>query len=624
MAEDQRSRPDGLDGSGEPLPDSVPELQRRVRDLRVLQDFSRTLLDHRRDIDDILWDVACLAVARLDLEDCVIYLVDPERGDLVQRAAHGPKNPREREILNPIRLPVGRGIVGSVAATGRVELVRDTRQDPRYVADDEVRLSELAVPIFHDGRVIGVIDSEHSRPGFFTDWHRDLFMAIAAMTSGRITAAQLEQQRMELATRDALTGLLNRAELFRALQERLDRASGTVAVLFIDLDHFGVINDSLSHLAGDETLRSIGQRIRDLLPPDGLAARLGGDEFVVLLDTDLAHARVFAERVVADIVRPLRGGAIEGLHVSCSVGLAIGICGLSAADVIHQADLAMYHAKRAGRARVQAHDRTIAGARRREQQLVVDMVRAIERRSGEIGVHFQPIHRIADGALVGAEALARWRHPDLGPVGPTEFITAAERTGNIRELGRHLFRVALGQVGAWGGAVDGLLFNLNVSPLQLQHEGFAQELLEQLSAARVRPAQVACELTESALLGDEARAERTMRELDEAGVRLVLDDFGTGYASLSTLLRHAFRGIKIDRQFVQGITSDPARRAVVRGVVTLSQDLGLDCTAEGVEQPAQLEILRDFGCRLVQGRGLCDAIPPEDFLAHRMRTPPAA
>ena len=187
MAEDQRSRPDGLDGSGEPLPDSVPELQRRVRDLRVLQDFSRTLLDHRRDIDDILWDVACLAVARLDLEDCVIYLVDTERGDLVQRAAHGPKNPREREILNPIRLPVGRGIVGSVAATGRVELVRDTRQDPRYVADDEVRLSELAVPIFHDGRVIGVIDSEHSRQGFFTDWHRDLFMAIG--TSGQVHPA---------------------------------------------------------------------------------------------------------------------------------------------------------------------------------------------------------------------------------------------------------------------------------------------------------------------------------------------------------------------------------------------------------------------------------------------------
>lgn len=596
------------------VPGSLPELQRRLRDLRVLQDFSSTLLDYRRDIDDILWDVARLAVARLDLQDCVIYLVDPERGDLVQRAAYGPKNPRAREILNPIRLQIGRGIVGSVAASGQVERVDDTRKDLRYVPDDEIRLSELAVPIFHDGRVIGVIDSEHSRLGFFTEWHRDLFVAIASMTSGRITAAQLERQRMELATRDSLTGLLNRAELFRVLQERLDRSDGTVAVLFIDLDHFGVINDSLSHLAGDETLRSIGQRIHDLLPTHGVAARLGGDEFVVLLDADLSGARAFAERLVADLVRPLRGGAIEGLHVSCSVGLAIGICGHSAADVIHQADLAMYHAKRSGRARVQVHDRAIAGARRREQQIVVDMVRALERRSGELGVHFQPIHRLDDGRMVGAEVLARWRHPDLGSIGPSEFIVAAERTGNIRELGRHLFQAAFERIGSWAGPMQGIVFNVNVSPLQLQHDGFVKELLEMLSASGVRTDQVACELTESALLGDEARAGRSLRELSQAGVRLVLDDFGTGYASLRTLLNHPFSGIKIDQQFVLGINHDAASRAVVRSVIALSRDLGLACTAEGVERPEQMELLRELGCPLAQGRGLCEAIPPEAFL----------
>jgi len=610
---------EGASNAEEAMLESLPELQRRVRDLRVLQDFSRTLLDHRRDIDDILWDVARLAVARLDLEDCVIYLVDPERGDLVQRAAHGPKNPREREIFNPIRLQIGRGIVGSVAASGEVELVRDTRSDMRYVPDDEIRLAELAVPIFHDGRVIGVIDSEHSALGFFTEWHRDLFVAIAAMTSSRITAAQLERQRLELATRDALTGLLNRAELFRVLQERLDRSDGTVAVLFIDLDHFGVINDSLSHLAGDETLRSIGQRIHGLLPEDGVAARLGGDEFVVLLDADLATAHAFAEKLVADVVRPLRGGVIEGLHVSCSVGLAIGICGLAAADVIHQADLAMYHAKRSGRARVQVHDRAIAGARRREQQIVIDMVRALERRSNEISVHFQPIYHLDRGRMVGAESLARWRHPDLGSIGPAEFIVAAERTGNIRELGRHLFQNVFDRIGSWGAEMEGYVFNVNVSPLQLQHEGFVKELLDILAGAGVDHGQVACELTESALLGDEVRAGKALRELAEAGIRLVLDDFGTGYASLSTLLHHPFKGIKIDRQFVLGIKEDAASRAVVRSVIALSRDLGLDCTAEGVERPEQLNMLREFGCPLAQGRGLCDAIPPEAFLDRKRR-----
>jgi diguanylate cyclase (GGDEF)-like protein len=592
----------------------IRELERKLADLRVLQDFSSTLLEHRREIDDILWDVARLAVARFNLEDCVIYLLDPDRGDLVQRAAYGPKNPRDREILNPIRLAVGRGIVGSVAATGRIERIIDTRQDPRYVQDDEARLSELAVPILQQGRVIGVIDSEHSALGFFTEWHRDLFVSIAAMTGARIMAAQLERQRLDLATRDTLTGLANRSEVFRSLQARLDRAPGTVAVVFVDLDHFGVINDSLSHLAGDEVLRTVGERIRTAMPADGVAARFGGDEFVIVFEADHATAREASERIATSIRETLHGGLVEGLRVDCSVGLALGLNGLSAADVIHQSDLAMYHAKRSGRGRVQVHDSVIAGARRREQQLVVDMVRSLERGGHEIGVHMQPIHSVVDRGMVGAEVLARWRHPDLGAVPPVEFILAAERTGNIRPLGRHLFRSAFGNIGAWTDAVSGLVFNVNVSPLQLQHEGFATDLLGLLAEAGVAPSRVACEVTESALLGDESRVARVLAQLVEAGVSMVLDDFGTGFASLSTLRRHPFSGIKIDRQFVRGVVTDPVSRAIVRGVVSLSSDLGLACTAEGVEQPDQLRILEELGCPLMQGRWICDAIPPADFL----------
>jgi diguanylate cyclase (GGDEF)-like protein len=596
----------------------IRDLERKLSDLRVLQDFSSTLLEHRREIDDILWDVARLAVARLNLEDCVIYLLDAERGELVQRAAHGPKNPKDREILNPIRLPVGRGIVGSVAATGRIERIIDTRKDPRYVQDDEARLSELAVPILQEGRVVGVIDSEHSQVGFFTEWHRDLFVAIATMTGARIMAAQLERQRLDLATRDTLTGLANRSELFRSLQARLDRAASTVAVVFIDLDHFGVINDSLSHLAGDEVLRTIGQRIQEAMPTDGVAARFGGDEFVVVFEADHASARDTADRIAASIRSTLRGGLVEGLRIDCSVGLALGLNGLSAADVIHQADLAMYHAKRSGRGRVQVHDSVIAGARRREQQLVIDMVRSLERGGHEIGVHLQPIHSITERRMVGAEVLARWRHPDLGPVPPIEFISAAERTGNIRPLGRHLFRSAFRNIGAWQDAVSGLVFNVNVSPLQLQHENFATDLLELLGEAGIPPARVACEMTESALLGDEARVARVLAQLVESGMRMVLDDFGTGYASLGTLMRHPFSGIKIDHQFVRGVVHDSASRAIVRGVITLSRDLGIGCTAEGVEQPDQMQVLEELGCPLVQGRWICDAIPPHDFL-HRVR-----
>lgn len=606
--------------------DRVRELERMVADLRVLQDFASTLLHHHQSIDDILWDVARLAVARLNLEDCVIYLHDMERGDLVQRAAFGPKNPKEREILNPIRLPLGRGIVGSVAQSGRIEMIADTRLDPRYVPDDESRLSELAVPIYQAGRVIGVIDSEHSQLGFFNAWHRDLFVAIAAMAASRILAARLEEQRLHLATRDTLTGLANRAELFRLLQQRLDATRATLAVVFIDLDHFGVINDSLSHLVGDQLLRTVGERIRDLIPEGALAARFGGDEFVVVLEADTEQAMAFTHDLVKGISLVLRGGPIEGLHVDCSAGVAMGIAGSSAADVIQQADLAMYHAKRSGRARVQMHDGVLAAARRRQQRLVIDMERALARPDHEIAAHFQPIYALTDGRMHGAEVLARWHHPELGPVAPLEFISAAEQTGNIHALGLHLLRQVVDQLAEWGARTDGLVFHVNVSPLQLQHDAFVPQLLDLLRQMKVCPSRLVCEVTESTLIGDEARAHAVLERLVAEGVRLALDDFGTGYASHQMLTRFRFSGIKIDRTFVQGVVHDRGMRAIVRSIVALSRDLGMSCTAEGVESADQLRLLQDLECPLVQGRLLAEAMPGAELvrrLGESVRVPPA-
>jgi len=211
---------------------SVEELQRRVHDLRILKDFAETMLGHRGDIGEALWDVTRQAIARLGLEDCVIYLLDEEQGDLVQVAAFGPKNPKAQEILNPIRIALGRGIVGSVAVSGQVELIEDTRLDPRFIQDDQPRLSELAVPIVSGGRVVGVIDSEHSVKGFFTPWHRDIFVSVAAMVSGRMAALSVAEKRRRLITHDALTGLLNRSEFLRRVQERLDTADVGFALIF--------------------------------------------------------------------------------------------------------------------------------------------------------------------------------------------------------------------------------------------------------------------------------------------------------------------------------------------------------------------------------------------------------
>lgn len=596
-------------------PGELEDLRRRVRDLKVLQEFADTLLHDHGDIDQVLWDVAQKAVARLGLEDCVIYLIDEDRGDLVQRAAFGPKNPREREILNPIRIPLGQGIVGSVAASGQVEMIADTTLEPRYIQDDQRRLSELAVPIFNEGRVIGVIDSEHATRGFFTTWHRDLFTAIAAMAAGRITTARLERQRNLLATRDSLTGLANRSELIRQLQARLDQAQGTVAVIFMDLDHFGVINDLHSHLAGDEALRAVGDRISITAPPGAVAARFGGDEFVVVMEGDLRGAREVAARLCEVVSRPFDSGAVDGLHVGCSAGVAVGLAGNSAAEIIQQADLAMYEAKRAGRNRVQAHDSALAAARRRELQLVEDLVRAVERGDSAIHVHYQPIHALPDRRMVAVEALARWRHPRLGAVPPGEFITAAERTGNIHGLGRHILQRSFEAMARWCTRRPDLTLNINISPLQVQHEGFAAQFLSLLSTAGVPPERVACEVTESALLGDDRRASSVLRRLADQGIRLVLDDFGTGFASLATLTSHPFSGVKIDRSFVRDLATRPASRATVKSVIVLARDLGLSCTAEGVEHPEQFRILQEMGCPLAQGWGLCHALPPEDLQA---------
>ena len=599
--------------SQEHLGQTINELQHKLQDMKVLQDFTSTLMLFHQGVDEILWDVARLAVARLGLEDCVIYLCDHENGELVQCSAYGPKNPHERQILNPIRLRIGQGIVGSVVASGKLEMIADTRKDPRYVCDDQPRLSELAVPILNDGKVIGVIDSEHSQLDFFTPWHRDIFLAIAAMAGSRIAAARFEQERYRLATQDPLTGLANRGELMRELKSRLDNATSTVAVILLDLDHFGDMNDSRGNDAGDELLRAISERIQKQSPAGSLVARSGGDEFVVVLNVDLEQSKVEAEKLRECISQVFVEGSLVGLHIACSAGISVGINGNSAEDILNQSNFAMYEAKRKGRGQMCVHDSVMANQRRREQRIVQDMVRALESNSKAFNFHIQPMYSLPSCKIVAAEVLARWMHPELGPIGPAEFVLAAERTGNIHLLGETIFAQAFECIHKWKSNVQGILFHVNVSPIQIQKEQFVPQLLRQLEKAQVPPNMIACEVTESALLGDEALALRVLDSIVQHGMKLVLDDFGTGYASLSTLMRYPFSSIKIDRQFVKGLPHEASARTIVSTVLALSREMNLVCTAEGVETNAQLQVLQDMGCPLIQGRIFSDAVTPDAF-----------
>lgn len=597
----------------EPEAISVEELQRRVRDLGILKDFAETMLGHRGDVGEALWQVTQQAIARLKLEDCVIYLLDDEQGDLVQVAAFGPKNPQGREILNPIRIPLGQGIVGNVAATGQVELIEDTRLDPRYIQDDELRLSELAVPIRSDGRIVGVIDSEHSARGFFTDWHRDIFISVAAMVSGRLAAVAVAERRRRLISHDALTGMLNRTEFLRLVQARLDAGDTAFTLIFLDLDHFSVFNDSLGHLAGDELLRTVGQRIEAVTPAASTAGRFGGDEFVVVVNGDLAAGERSATAIIDAIAARLDAEAVTGLRVTCSAGVAAAGSGDTAMDLVHRADLAMYQAKSGGRNRVSLHDERLAAARRREQRIVVELERALEDDDTTIDVLFQPIYDVTRRVPVACEALARWNHPQLGSVPPAEFIAIAERTGKIHALGRKLFQLALSGRQIWHQAGAVMTLNINVSPLQLQHDEFVPDLVSLLNEFDVSREQIACEITETALLAEDDRTKATVHALIERGMHLVLDDFGTGYASLATLTRYPFAGVKIDKRFVQNLSVNPQSRAIVRSIVTLASDLRLGCTAEGVERQSDFEALRELGCPMAQGQCLCEPLTAEQL-----------
>ena len=592
---------------------SVEQLQRRVRYLGILKDFAETMLGHRGDVGEALWQVTQQAIARLELEDCVIYLLDEEQGDLVQVAAFGPKNPQGREILNPIRIPLGQGIVGSVAATGQVELIEDTRLDPRYIQDDQLRFSELAVPIRSDGRIVGVIDSEHSARGFFTDWHRDIFISVAAMVSGRLAAVAVAERRRRLISHDALTGLLNRTEFLRLVQARLDAGDTAFTLIFLDLDHFSVFNDSLGHLAGDELLRTVAQRIADVTPAGSMAGRFGGDEFVVVVNGDLTSGERSATAIIDAIAARLDAEAVTGLHVTCSAGVAAAGSGDTAMDLIHRADLAMYQAKSGGRNRVSLHDERLAAARRREQRIVVELERALEVDDTTIEVLFQPIYDVTRRVPVACEALARWNHPQLGSVPPAEFIAIAERTGKIHALGRKLFQLALSGRRIWHRAGAVMTLNINVSPLQLQHDEFVPELVSLLNEFDVSPEQIACEITETALLAEDDRTKAAVHALIERGMQLVLDDFGTGYASLATLTRYPFAGVKVDKRFVQNLSANPQSRAIVRSIVTLASDLHLGCTAEGVERQSDFDALRELGCPMAQGQCLCEPLTAEQL-----------
>ena len=451
-----------------------------------------------------------------------------------------------------------------------------------------------------------------------------------------VTARRLAETRVQrLAYLDDLTGLPNRAAFIDHIGEAVERARGLgsrFALLFLDLDGFKEINDSLGHDAGDHLLRQVSQRIRACLRQADRLARFGGDEFLVLIDPVRRRrdVEVVTRKILRAVATPLQ---LDGLMATVSASIGIAMFpedGEDPSRLLKNADAAMYQAKQSGRNALRFYAPQINASLREKIALSHDLRAAVAR--AELDVAYQPIVDGESGRVLGVEALARWRHPERGPVPPSVFVPLAEQTGLIASIGTAVLARACAQMVAWDarrtagdGAPRGPYLSVNVSPVQLREDGFVSGLLALLADVGLAPARLQLELTEGTVMEDPERAARVLGEISSRGVRIALDDFGTGYSSLAYLRTFPIHCIKIDRAFVLDLGRDGRDAAIVPAIVAIARSLGAGVVAEGVESAAQRQALVGMGCRAMQGYLFSRPLPADEcgtrFLG---AAPPAA
>ena len=525
------------------------------------------------------------------------------------------------QALDGIAIGPDVGSCGAAAALGAPVLARDIATDPRWRPYKDVPLAAglracWSTPIkAKDGRVIGTFAFYFREPRAPNRWHQKIVDACVHLGALAIEREESRSQIARLAYHDMLTGLPNRAHLRQLTEQAIKDCpvDEHIALIFIDLDHFKDVNDTLGHSVGDELLVGVTQRLMGQTRPGDVLSRLGGDEFILMLSNcDAEGAATIARRITDVLAVPMR---LDARMVPVSAIMGISVYPDNATDIdslMKHADAAMYKAKQAGRSthRVFSVDMNVMA----EQRLAHVTALRSAVAQGHLKLHYQPQIRTDGGALYGVEALARWHDPVLGEVPPSKFIPLAEECGLIEQIGVWSMREVCRQIAQWRNAgLDVPCVSVNLSPLNFHNENLAAVVADVVRDNGLAPEALMLEITEGVILDENSAAVRTMDAIRELGVGLSLDDFGTGYSSLSRLAHLPIRELKIDRSFMNNIEVDAGARAITTAVVRVGQSLKMSVVAEGVETEGQRRLLAELGCDVVQGFLYAPALAPEDF-----------
>jgi diguanylate cyclase (GGDEF)-like protein len=594
------------------------ELRQRRADLQTLVEVGAKLDAARDAIQQATVAIDAL-VARFGFERGV--LLGESDGRVVVLASHGAGDA-------PTTTSEPDWIVRRAWQRREILPVRqlDPERDPFLAAILPDARNVLVAPMIAEGRTVGAIVVEHRarrRPGVERRVAAMLgqFATIAALN---LRNAVLLQHVQDLAERDSLTGAANRRMFQLALERILHGGSerpkedAVTAVLFLDLDDFKVVNDSLGHAAGDALLVAVTERITSLVRHGDLVARLGGDEFAILTEDDptLSRSRSMASRLVYELRAPYVIGD-KHVVVTASVGIASARDAVSgAADVVRNADVAMYMAKANGKSGFAIFDPGMHEAMRERHELSVDLQRAVDLE--QLTLLYQPIVDLERGRLAGVEALVRWSHPGHGVITPDRFIEIAEETGAILPIGHWVAREACRQAARWleeGTVGQETFISVNVSAREIQSLGFVDGVKAVLAETGLDPTRLVLEITETALLKATPATVATLDAVRALGIRTVIDDFGTGYFSLSHLRQFPVDGLKIASEFVQDMDEDSKSAALAGAIIAMSRSLGIETVAEGIETAEQADRMRRLGCVFGQGYAFARPMVESDLLS---------